>query len=262
MRNCLICTMIAVVGLLSASAHAAWCESGDQNVPFMRSDLVSVQQHMKRVIGALGALPAPYAMTDKNWNLPTSSCHGKLGYAAVSVQYSGEYSVQQNAQDLQAAYQKKMMAARAKGDYAAMRKLVQQMMASSMAAGMAGTANQPVSIEIRANVSDNETINPLNVLRDGQGFIALRQPGGDANNETIVVYFDAVRLKDAHQLASFTLNNNWRSPDKLALINMTFTLSGPKTRVEQLVKQLDTAAVLGELTAKRVDPKQPDRPGC
>ncbi|HET7306836.1 MAG TPA: hypothetical protein VFK24_03330 [Gammaproteobacteria bacterium] len=256
--------MIAVVGLLSASAHAAWCDSGDQNVPFARNDLVSVQQHMKRVIDALGALPAPYTMTDKNWSLPTSSCHGKLGYAAISVQYSGEFSVRQNAQDLQAAYQKKIMAAQAKGDYAAMQKLAQQMMASSMAVGMAGAANTPVSIEIRVNVSDNETINPLNVLRDGHGFIALRQPGGDTNNATVIVYFDAVQLKDAHQLASFTLNNNWRSPDKLALVNAEFTLSGPKAQVEQLIKQLDAVAVLNQLTAKRVEPKSDNgnTPGC
>lgn len=257
-------TLLAAAGLatFAVSAQAAYCGSDSQDVQFVRSDVATIKAHMQAVLAALGTLPAPYARVNDSWQLPSSSCRDKAGFAPVPISYSGRFSAEASQQKLAQSYQQQIMAAQARGDYAGMAKISQQMQAQYMQAAAVAQASGPVEVNITANGSTSGTIDPDSVLRDGEGFIALREPGGDLNSETVSVYFDKVQLKNAHQLASYDLGSGWRVPDKLALMNVRIQLSGPKASVERLLKQLDTDAVRGELTAQRTQPTGGSLPGC
>lgn len=226
------------------------CGEGSTEVKFMRADMVTLKAHMAKVLAAIGSLPAPYARINDDWQLPASACRDKNGFVPIAVRYSGTFSAEQNQDAIQAAYQKKMAAAEASGNYAAMATLAQQMQAAVIAASASSQAATPVDITIVANGFEQGTIDPDSVLRDGPGFLALRQQGGNADNETVTVYFDKVQLKNAHQLASFNFGR-WLVPAKLSLISMTIQIQGAKANVERLVKQIDAQAVLSQLSAER-----------
>ncbi|HET7568986.1 MAG TPA: hypothetical protein VFK96_00165 [Gammaproteobacteria bacterium] len=245
---------IAVGGLLLV--NQAWadgnCGQDAREIRFVRADMVTLKGHMKKVLEAVGTLPAPYARKNDDWQLPASACRGKRGFRPIFVEYSGRFSVEQNQEKLQQEYQKKIMAAEASGNYQAISKLAAQMQSAMMASSVVAQNATPVDISIMANRGGEGSVDPDAVVRDGAGFIALRQQGGSDDNETVVMYFDKVQLKDAHQLASYNLDGDWRVPEKLSLINIKIQISGSKANVERLVKQIDAAAVLNQLSTERV----------
>ncbi|HET6725577.1 MAG TPA: hypothetical protein VFH85_06190 [Gammaproteobacteria bacterium] len=223
----------------------------------MRDDLVALKSQMKAVVAALGALPAPYALEKGHWSLPDSACHGKNGFVPISVGYESAFSTtnaqnerEQKQQELAKTYQKKMIAAQAAGDYEAMQKLVAQLQAVSMKQAMPFQQKDPVSVSLSVNDQRRMTIDPDAVRRDGAGFLALRTDGG-TSSESVVFFFDPVALKNAHQLASFDLGIDLRTPKKLGLLNIEIALNGPTEMVEKLVKQIDTGKVLSQLTKAR-----------
>lgn len=249
-----IALTITVAGFLPATQ--AWadgnCGQDAQEIRFVRADMVTLKDHMKKVLDAVGSMPVPYARKNDNWQLPASACRGKRGFQPIFVEYSGEFSVEQNADKLQQEYQKKILAAEASGNYQEISKLAAQMQTAVMASSVAAQAATPVDITIMANRGGEGSIDPDSVVRDGPGFIALRQQGGNDSNETVIMYFDKVQLKNAHQLASYNLDGDWRVPAKLSLVDMKIQITGSKANVERLVKQIDAAAVLSQLSAKRV----------
>lgn len=261
MRYFIILIIAISGGLFAAQAWAGGnCGDGSTEITFVRADMVTLKSHMEKILAAVGSLPAPYTRKNDNWQLPAYACRDKTGFEPISVRYTGEFSSDQSQEKVQQAYQKKMLAAEASGNYAAMAKIARQMQTAMMAASAAAQAATPVDITIIANGSGADTIDPDSVLRDGPGFIALRQQGGNANDETATVYFDKVQLKNAHQLASFDLGN-WLAPAKLSLINMAIRIQGSRANVERFVKQIDAQAVLGQLTAQRTSAGR-GAPGC
>ncbi|HET6725924.1 MAG TPA: hypothetical protein VFH85_07965, partial [Gammaproteobacteria bacterium] len=235
----------------------AYCGDGLTKTEFMRDDLVTLKNHMKAVVAAIGALPPPYALEKGHWSLPASACKGKNGFVPISVGYESEFSTtgaqnerEQQQRELAAAYQKKIVAAEAAGDYETMQKLVGQQQAQSMRQSMPFQQKDPVAVSISVNDTQSMTIDPDAVRRDGAGFLALRTDGGPAH-ESVVFFFDRVALKNAHQLASFDLGTDMRTPQKLGLLNIEIALNGPTEMVERLVRQLDTEKVLSQLSEAR-----------
>jgi hypothetical protein len=97
------------------------------------------------------------------------------------------------------------------------------------------------------------TIDPEAVLRDGAGFIALKQESdASSGKEQVDVYFDKVALKDAHTAASFNENSSIAVSHPLDMVRAHISLNGPAKQVETLVKQLQPSAVLGQLNAQRI----------
>lgn len=245
---------LAVLCLCFCAPHAYaddYCGDNMQQVRFVRDDLVTLKKHMDAIVAAIGQPPAPYAREVGNWTLPDSTCQGKAGYVPISVAYSTRFSIADTQQALQAQYQKDMLAAQAKGDYEALAQIAQKYQAQAMQQAAVAQMAQPIDMHIEANRDDSATIDPDSVVRDGPGFIAIRTSGGSAGAETVTIYFDRVALKNAHELASFNLMGGL-VPKKLGLIHMRVELSGPKTTVEGLVKNLDVQKVLGELSEQRV----------
>lgn len=248
----LVC--MSVLSVAPAYADGNDCGDGQQQTQLMRDDLVTLKGHMQAIIGALGEAPAPYATEQEHWTLPSYVCRDKHGYFLIDVSYDASLTTAALQKKMQDEYQRKFMAAQARGDFQAMGAITQEMQTKLTQQAMATQADTPVEIHVYANDSASQTIDPDSVLRDGRGFIALKaqQGGASEGQERVTFYFDKVDLKDAHTMASFSLGgNDHRVPDKLALINAKIDISGPAAVVEKIAKQVKAQAVLNELSEKR-----------
>lgn len=237
----------------AAFADNDYCGSGFTGTDFMRNDLAVLKQKMQAVIAAFGQPPAPYALDTQNWTYPTGSCKDAKGFEPVEVGFSGVFNTNGAQQKIAAEYQQKVQAATAKGDYQAVSQYTQEMQAKLMALSNGGQSMGELDMNVTANDGGSLTIDPDSVLRDGAGFIAVRNGGGSASSgqENVTVYFDPVELKDADKIASFDLGGDYRVSNALDLINLQVQLSGPTTLVEQFVKQMNPGAALGQITADR-----------
>ncbi|HET7651266.1 MAG TPA: hypothetical protein VFL15_11260 [Gammaproteobacteria bacterium] len=230
------------------------CGEGRTTATFMRSDLVSIKKNVTAMADALGTPPAPYAKESENWQLPTYACQDKSGFIPAGTTYHFRLTTDVQQKKLATEYQQKMMAAEAKGDMQEVMNISQQYQKLAMQQASANQNNGPIEIDISTNNNDSGTIDPGAVVRDGAGFIALRQPGdASSGTETVIVYFDRQALKNAHEAASFdeSSGGNVRVPAKLAVINARININGPTALVDAMVKKLSAGSVLGQLSEKR-----------
>lgn len=228
------------------------CGDGFTTVQFVRDDLAGLKKEVETAIAAIPKPHAPYAKAEDHWDLPAYTCKDKTGLQPVDVSYTSTYNTDASMQKLEMGYQKQMMAAQAKGDYQAMMKISQEMQSKAMAQASANEGMPPLNINITVNGGNSGTIDPDTVIRDGQGFIAIRtNKDQTSGNENISIYFDPVALKNAHQLAQFDLSGDYRVDSKLSLLSLRVDLSGPSNILEPMVKQVDVSKVLGTLTTSR-----------
>lgn len=253
-RNVLSTAALLVCGYFFASLALAdgECGSNFTTVQFMRDDLSSLKKSMGVAIAAIPQPQSPYGKASENWNLPSYTCKDNSGMRPIDVSYSGHYTTENSTQKLGEEYQKQLMEAQARGDYEAMAKISQEMQQKVMQVAVANQDKRPVDISVSANTGDSGTIDPDSVVRDGEGFLALRT-GKDVSTgtESIAIYFDPVALKNAHQLAHFDMDGDFRVASKLALLSMRVQLDGPSSVLENIVKNLDASKVLGTLTTER-----------
>lgn len=231
------------------------CGDGYTTSNFMRSDLVTIKKHVETIISALGTPPAPYAKENENWQLPTYACQGKVGFQPVIVRYSMSLTTDAQQKIVAADYQKKLMAAEASGNMQEVMQLAQQAQQKALQQAAVNQNNEPINVDVSVNdLGASMTIDPDAVLRDGAGFIALRQPNNDASSgkEEVDMFFDKVILKNAHEIASFG-EPNAVVPTRLDMICARININGPKAQVENMVKHLSAGAVLGQLGEKRTN---------
>ncbi len=249
----LVALFVILVPLLPLQALANDCGGNRQQTDFFRDDLSALKDRLRGVIAALGEAPAPYAKESEDWSLPAYACADGSGFFPISASYRASLTTDAQQKQLEQDFQKQLMEAQAKGDYDAIAKLSQDMQAKAMAMAQANQQNQPIQIGIQANGGGGQTIDPDTVVRDGVGFIALkdRQGGISSGEERITFYFDKVALKDAQRIASFDLGGDQRVPGKRDLINLRVDISGPTPTVEAMATGLDTNAVLQQLDDKR-----------
>ncbi|HET7922115.1 MAG TPA: hypothetical protein VFM15_05115 [Gammaproteobacteria bacterium] len=229
------------------------CGDGYTTANFKRSDLVKIKAHVNAVVAALGTAPAPYAKDNENWDLPTYACQGKGGFRPINTTYNVALTTDAQQQKLGAEYQKKILAAEARGDMQAVMKITQEMQSEALKQSAASQANTPVNIEIRTNNGDSMTIDPGAVVRDGKGFIVLRDSGADVSSgtESVTAYFDKQVLKDAEDAVTFDESGDIVVPGRLDTISVRIRVSGPKAVVEAMFKKMDSGKVLGQLSEKR-----------
>jgi hypothetical protein len=228
------------------------CGSNFTTVQFVRDDLASLKKSMETALAAIPSPQGPYGKGDENWNLPSYACQDKSGLRPVDVSYSGRYTTEASTRKMGEEYQKRLLAAQAKGDYEAVAKITQEMQQKILQQAAANEQLRPIDINVAANAQDARTIDPDSVLRDGEGFLALRtDKDASSGTERVSIYFDPVALKNAHQLARFDMSGDFRTPSKLALLSLRIDLNGPSSALEAMVKNVDAAKVLGTLTAAR-----------
>lgn len=228
------------------------CGDGFTTVNFNRTDLANIKKTVTAMAAALGNAPAPYAKENDQWELPTYACKGKAGFRPITTRYSFRLSTEVEQKKFAAQYQKEIMAAQASGDPEKIMQVSQEYQKKMMQMAAANQNNSPVDIAINVNEGGSGTIDPDAVLRDGAGFIALRESSDAGSGSEIVnLYFDKVALRDAHEAASFDTGGDVTVPGRFDAINVHMNIGGPKTIVDALVKQLKTAGVLGQLSEKR-----------
>lgn len=246
--------MLATAALLCSAQALADdnCGDGYTTSNFKRSDLVTIKKNVSAIAAALGTPPAPYARESENWQLPTYACQGKTGFRPVSIDYNMRLTTDVQQKKLAAEYQQKLMAAEAKGDMQAVMQITQEYQKVALQQSSANQGNSPIGVDISINSTDSMTIDPGAVLRDGAGFIALKQPGdASSGTETVNIYFDKLELKDADDAASFDEGYDATVPNRLAMIHARININGPTAQVEAMVKRMNTGAVLDQLSEKR-----------
>lgn len=228
------------------------CGGGFTTIQFVRDDLAGLKKDVETAVAAIPKPQAPYGKANEHWDLPSYTCKDQAGFRPVELDYTSTWNTDVSMQKLGEQYQKELMAAQAKGDYEAMTKISQKMQAAAMAAASSNVGKSPIDINLTVNTSDARTIDPDSVIRDGEGFIAVRtNKDPTSGNESISMYFDPVALKNAHQLARFDLSGDFRVQDKLALLSYRVDMSGPAAPLERIIKDIDVSKVLGTLTADR-----------
>lgn len=255
--------LLAAAALLGACCVGSFafadgdCGSNLTTVQFVRDDLASLKKSMEGVLAAIPNPQGPYAKDNENWNLPSYACQDKSGTVPIDVGYSGRYTTEASTRKMGEEYQKELLAAQAKGDYQAVAKISQQMQQKILQQAAVDQQFQPIDINVSANRQDAQTIDPDAVLRDGEGFLALRtDKDASSGTERVSMFFDPVALKNAHQLARFDMSGDFRVPSKLALLSLRIDLNGQASVLETMIKKVDTSKVLGALTAARKNLRQ------
>ena len=258
-------TIFATAAILIGSCLLSPIAFADGNcgemttVQFMRDDVSTLKKHMQDIVTAMPMPDAPYGRENENWQLPSYACQDDMGIRPVDISYTSRYSVEATLQQKNAAFQKQIMEAQAKGDYEAMTNINQQVAQQAMQQAALSQANAPVDISVAANTSDSGTIDPDAVVSDGQGFLAIRtSTDSTSNTENVSVYFDPVALKDAHQLASFDMGGDYRVHSKLDLYSLRIDLEGPAKVVDKMVRGIDSSKVLSGLTTSRTNVESTD----
>lgn len=256
MRNLILSLgVVLLVGVqFTAWAEPPSCDADMKAVEFFRDDLASLKKQMEGIVAAIGEPGAPYGRESGSWSYPRGVCKAAKGYVAVSLGYNTSFSTEGQEKTLEKEYQQKMMAAQASGNYQAMAQLSQEMQQKAMGQAMANQNKSPVNMSVDVDSGAEGTIDPDGVIRDGVGFIAIRDAAGsDADSEQVDVYFDHIALKDAKRIANYTIPGEMLVSGPHDFGNLHVHLSGPKDVVNKLVKNMDAGKILGALQAKYIN---------
>jgi hypothetical protein len=248
--------------LVVATALAGLCGfSVAQENPLNRDEVSVIKKKFVACFESLGKAPEGYTMEDEDFNLPTeaykndrSGKYNPLGCSS-SRRYGTQKAQEKSSEGMQKDYQKKMLEAQAKGDYAAMSKLAQEMQQkmSQQQLQAVDARKEPVSIDVQFNDYGGATIDPDAVVFERAGVIALRQKD-DATSEkgAITVYIDPVNLKDTKQLSRVDLKKPEDGiSNRIAVLSITYRFNGPMKDIEEWAKRVDTKKALALIDAAR-----------
>jgi hypothetical protein len=247
--------------LFCALSLAVCCTSSTraQDEKSLTRDEVSViKKKMVAVLDAMGQ-PAGYSLEHENFNLPTEAYKntntGKYNPISGSAdrKFGTQKKTEEESRDLQKEYQKKLAEAQAKGDYAAMSTIAQEMQQKAGAMQLKATETQkdPIQVSVRLNNNPGETIDPDAVLFERPGVIALKS-NVENGSERIAIYFDPVALKETKQLSRVDLKLPEDGVAKRTLVlNVTIDVTGPVAGIEPWAKNLDSKKVLSQIDPAR-----------
>jgi hypothetical protein len=225
--------------------------------PLTRDEVSVIKKKLVATLESLGQPQAGYAVEDEDFNLPTeaypsrSADHFSPASASASRKYGTEKATQKSSEEMSKEYQKKMLEAQAKGDYTTMSKLAQEMQQQMSASQLKSVEGhkEPIQINVQFNSNPGTTIDPDAVIFERPGVIALiRQEDKSTDKAEINVYVDPVALKDTKQLSTVKMSYPEDGVTKrVAVLNATITLHGPKTEIETWAKRIDTKKVLAQI---------------
>jgi hypothetical protein len=239
--------------LVLASGAAAQ----DENA-LTRDEVGQIKKKLVATLEALGQPPAGYSQESEDFNLPTEASRREKGGdrynlvgAGANRTYGTEKKAKTESEEMSKEYQKKIMEAQAKGDYATMSKLSQEMSQQMSKKQLDATekAKEPISVSVTFNANPYATIDPDAVVFERAGAIALKAPDNSSNGkERVSVYFDPVALKATKQLSRVELREPETGVTKRAcVLNVTIQLYGPTADVEAWSKKIDAAKVLAQI---------------
>lgn len=237
---------LLLAALLLAAVPVAVLADGGVDDPVARDESLAIKTNLKAVLAALGAPPAGYAQSSEEYELPTSMGFDKeahrfwLSEAHADYVFTAGQSGEQMAQD----YQKKIMAAQAKGDYAEIQRLSTQLQAG-MAAAM-GTEMSKISLTVSLNHQAYQAIDPEGVVWETPGAIALRVESPNTGNARIMIAFDPKALADTKSLSLVSLGESFSesAATKTAVRTVVVELDGPQEAITAWANGVDKAKIL------------------
>jgi hypothetical protein len=248
----------AIPVLLLVTGLATGLTAGDARAqnenPLTRDEVSIIKKKMVAVLEALGQ-PAGYSLEHENFNLPTEAYKntntGKYNLISGSAdrKFGTQKKTEEENKDLQKEYQKKIAEAQAKGDYAAMSKIAQEMQqkAGQMQLKATETQKDPIQVSMRLNSNPGETIDPDAVVFEHPGVIALKS-NVENGSERIAIYFDPVALKDTKQLSRVDMKMPEDGVSKRTLVlSVSVDVTGPVAEIEPWVKKIDSKKVLSQI---------------
>lgn len=252
-------TTLLLLLALSLSAPAV---RADDDTSLTRDEVASFKKKLATVLDALGVPPAGWVKEKDDFQLPTDYTKedGKVSAVTASVSrhlaIAGVKASQKGNEQLGQDFQKKMLEAQAKGDYAELARLSQQVQQQSSANALAGVQAQqdkkePIEVRVGLNESVDEAIDPDGVVVEKPGVIGLRRKDGgdDAVKETLRLYFQPA-LKDTKKLSRVRLFTKGTTvPSKTSVGTAYIELTGPVEAVEAWAKRVNVAKALSVVDA-------------
>lgn len=228
-----------------------------------RDEVSSFKKKLVAVLDAFGAPPKGFAKEKDDFSLPTNfyKSEGKLqpvnGSATRRLAIKGVMDAEKGQKALGEDYQKKVLEAQAKGDYAEMARVMQEMQAKASENSLSGMKaksekKEPIELRVSLNESADEGIDPDEVVVEKPGMIAIRRKHGsdDDPKETVKLFFQPAALKDTKTLSRVRLFHDTRSvPAKTSVGSVAAQLEGPSADVEAWAKRVDAAKVLALIDA-------------
>lgn len=228
-----------------------------------RDEVSSFKKKLVAALDAFGAAPAGFAKDKDDFNLPTNfyKNEGKLqpvnGSVIRRLAIKGVKDAERNQKALGEDYQKKILEAQMKGDYAEMSRIAQEMQTKGSQNALSGMQAQsekkePIELRVSLNEGADEGIDPDNVLVEKPGMIAIKSGNRaeDDPKETVRMYFQPAALKDTKSLSRIRLFHDTRSvPAKTSVGSVVATLEGPAADVEAWAKRVDAKKILALIDA-------------
>lgn len=228
-----------------------------------RDEVSTIKKKLVGVLDAFGAPPAGFVKEKDDFNLPTNfyKSEGKLQPVNASVSrhlaIKGVKDAEKGQKALGEDYQKKIMEAQMKGDYAEMARISQEMQTKGSENALSGMKAQsdkkePIELRVSLNESADEGIDPDNVVAEKPGMIAIKYKNGsdDDVKETVKLFFQPAALKDTKKLSKVRLFSETRSvPAKTSVGSVVVEISGPAADVEAWAKRADAAKILALIDA-------------
>ena len=223
-----------------------------------RDEVSVIKKKMVAAFDALGQ-PAGYSVEHESYNLPTQAyknSHGdkyNLIGASANRQFGTQKKAEEESKDFQKDYQKKVAEAQAKGDYAEMSKLAQEMQqkAGQMQLKATQTHKDPIQVSVYLNNNPGAVIDPDAVVFEHPGVIALKS-NVENGSERIDIYFDPVSLKEMKQLSRVDLKQPEDGVAKRTLVlSASIEVTGPAAEIEPWVRKVDVSKVLAQIDSGR-----------
>lgn len=245
--------------LLSALLLAAPALHAEDAPQLSRDESAVFKKKLIGALDALGALPEAYVKETDNFSLPAEPQKGEDGkpvalFASANRRLGSKASreAKKDMNDAGLDYQKKILAAQAKGDYAEVSRLSQEFSAKAAGAQMKVVDAQekkkdPIDVTVTLNSGSSREIDPDAVLVEKPGLLVLKEVVGDEADGKLRVHIDAdpVKLKDTKKISRSELRGSSTSVGKTTtVLSVQIDLEGPAAEVEAWAKRVDAKKLL------------------
>lgn len=220
-------------------------DGGGGSVPVNRNEALAFKNSLRAFMDALGTPPASYEKEKETFQLPTEvyRANENDGFNLSSAEASFIFKSGMTSEELGKEYQKKLLAAQAKGDYEEIMKLSMKM--SSLVRDVNNTETSRITVEININRNPSLTIDPEFVLFEKPGCIAVFSETSDGNTE-VTIALDPVILKETQAVSLINFNPHFESTyaNKNTVKCAYLKLKGPGDVVKKWASQMDIGKAL------------------
>ena len=227
------------------SSFYCLADGGGGSVPVNRSESLAFKNSLRAFMDALGTPPASYEKEKETFQLPTEVYRPNEndGFNLSSAEASFVFKSGMTSEELGKEYQKKILAAQAKGDYEEIQKLSTEM--SSKIMEVNNTETSRITVEININSNPSLTIDPESVLFEKPGCIAVFSETSEGNTE-VTIALDPVILKETQTVSLINFYPHFESTyaDKNTVKCAYIKMKGPSDVVKKWAGQMDVGKAL------------------